>query len=389
MSSCRRWCDVDRYRVAVSALFFINGLLVGSWAPKIPALMARLGITEAVAGILVLMLGAGSLCLMPVFGAMVARRGSARAVRIAAWGAAPALIWISVAPDIWLVGATVALFGGLIGGMDVAMNANAVAVERSRGRAIMSSCHGFWSLGAFAGAGAGGMAIQRFGEVSHAIVVSGLFAMVLLIVRRRVIEDAPEPGMARPPLRLPRTPLPYLIGVMALMAMIPEGAILDWAAVYMQRELGASLAVAGWGFAACAATMAAMRFLGDLIRRRLGAVRTLRFSTVTAMAGLAMAGLAGSAPLAIAGFALAGIGIANMVPIAFSAAGNVPGLAAGIGLSVVTMMGYSGILVAPGAIGFLAESVSFSAIYLGLAVLLTIPLALSHLAASADFDAGR
>ena len=377
---------MDPYRIAVSALFFINGLLVGSWAPKIPALMARLGITEAVAGILVLMLGAGSLCLMPVLGAMVARRGSARAVRIAAWGAAPALIWISVAPDLWAVGAAVALFGGLIGGMDVAMNANAVAVERARGRAIMSSCHGFWSLGAFAGAGAGGMAIQRFGEIPHAIAVSALFALVLLIVRRRIIEDGPEPGAARPPLRLPRTPLPYLIGVMALMAMIPEGAILDWAAVYMQRELGASLAVAGWGFAACAATMAAMRFLGDLIRRRLGAVRTLRLSTLAAMAGLAMAGLAGSAPWAIAGFALAGIGIANMVPIAFSAAGNVPGLAAGIGLSVVTMMGYSGILVAPGAIGFLAESVSFSAIYLGLAVLLTIPLALSHLAATADFE---
>ena len=377
---------MDPYRIAVSALFFINGLLVGSWAPKIPALMARLDITEAVAGILVLMLGAGSLCLMPVFGAMVARRGSARAVRIAAWGAAPALIWISVAPDLWAVGAAVALFGGLIGGMDVAMNANAVAVERARGRAIMSSCHGFWSLGAFAGAGAGGMAIQRFGEIPHAIAVSALFALVLLIVRRRIIEDGPEPGAARPPLRLPRTPLPYLIGVMALMAMIPEGAILDWAAVYMQRELGASLAVAGWGFAACAATMAAMRFLGDLIRRRLGAVRTLRLSTLAAMAGLAMAGLAGSAPWAIAGFALAGIGIANMVPIAFSAAGNVPGLAAGIGLSVVTMMGYSGILVAPGAIGFLAESVSFSAIYLGLAVLLTIPLALSHLAATADFE---
>ncbi|MBW7057488.1 MFS transporter [Paracoccus bogoriensis] len=372
-------------RVAVSALFFINGLLVGSWAPKIPALMARLDITEAMAGILVVMLGAGSLCLMPAFGAMVARRGSARAVRIAAWGAAPALIWISVAPDLWTVGAAVALFGGLIGGMDVAMNANAVAVERARGRAIMSSCHGFWSLGAFAGAGAGGMAIQRFGEIPHAIAVSALFALVLLVVRRRIIEDGPEPGAARPPLRLPRTPLPYLIGVMALMAMVPEGAILDWAAVFMQRELGASLAVAGWGFAACAATMAAMRFLGDLIRRRLGAVRTLRLSTLAAMAGLAMAGLADSAPWAIAGFALAGIGIANMVPIAFSAAGNVPGLAAGIGLSVVTMMGYSGILVAPGAIGFLAESVSFSAIYLGLAVLLTIPLALSHLAATADF----
>lgn len=372
-------------RIAVSALFFINGLLVGSWAPKIPALMARLEISEGVAGVLVLMLGAGSLCVMPVFGAMVARRGSARATLVAAWAAAPSLIWMSLAPGLWSVGATVFIFGGLIGGMDVAMNANAVAVERSRGRAIMSSCHGFWSLGAFAGAGAGGVAIQKFGEVFHAVGVSSVFVLVLILAAGKLLEDGPAPGAARVPLRLPRTPLPYLIGLMALTAMIPEGAILDWAAVYLQRELGASLAVAGWGFAACAGTMAVMRFLGDALRRRLGAVRTLQISAALAMVGLALAGLANAPGPAIAGFALAGIGIANMVPIAFSAAGNVPGLAAGMGLSVVTMMGYSGILVAPGAIGWVAEQVSFTVIYVALALLLIVPLALSRLARTADF----
>ncbi|MFN3273523.1 MAG: MFS transporter [Paracoccus sp. (in: a-proteobacteria)] len=372
-------------RIAVSALFFINGLLVGSWAPKIPALMARLEISEGVAGLLVLMLGAGSLCVMPVFGAMVARRGSARATRVAAWALATTLIWISVAPEVLTVAVAVFVFGGLLGGMDVAMNANAVAVERGRGRAIMSSCHGFWSLGAFAGAGAGGLMIQNFGEVFHALVVSGTFGLVLLWARGRLLEDGPAPGAEPPPVRLPRTALPYLIGLMALTAMIPEGAILDWAAVYLQRELGASLAVAGWGFAACAGTMAVMRFLGDALRKRLGAVRTLRLSTVLAMAGLALAGLAEAPGPAIAGFALAGVGIANMVPIAFSAAGNVPGLAAGMGLSVVTMMGYSGILVAPGAIGWVAEQVSFTTIYLALALLLVVPLALSPLARSADF----
>ncbi len=113
---------------------------------------------------------------------------------------------------------------------------------------------------------------------------------------------------------------------MALAAMIPEGAILDWAAVYLQREMGASLSVAGLGFAACAGTMAAMRFAGDGLRRRFGAVTTLRASSAVAMAGLVLAGLSSSPAPAIAGFALAGIGIANMVPIAFSAAGNVPGL---------------------------------------------------------------
>lgn len=373
-------------RWSVSALFLVNGLMVGAWAPRIPALMERLGITEARAGLIVLGLGLGSLCLMPVFGAMVARAGSRRAVLLAAWLAAPSMIWISLAPDFWTVAATVALFGGLAGGMDVAMNANAVAVERARGRAIMSSCHGFWSLGAFVGAAAGGRLIQSFGELFHGLAVTAAFAGVLVWAGPRLLADGPRPGAPKVPLRLPRSPLPWLIGLMALAAMIPEGAILDWAAVYLQREMGASLALAGWGFAACAGTMAVMRFLGDGLRRRYGAVRTLRASTGVAMAGLALAGLAEGPGLAIAGFALAGIGIANMVPIAFSAAGNVPGLAAGVGLSVVTMMGYSGILLAPGSIGFLAEHVSLGSIYLGLAALLVLPLALSRLAATADFE---
>ncbi|MBM3605873.1 MAG: MFS transporter [Alphaproteobacteria bacterium] len=374
-------------RWAVSMLFFANGLMVGSWAPKVPALMARLGISEALAGLIVVALGAGSICVMPLFGATVARLGSAKAVRIAAWAVAPAMLWISLAPGFGWVVATVFLFGGLIGGMDVSMNANAVALERVRARAIMSSCHGFWSLGAFAGAGVGGALIQRFGEVGHGVMVTVAFALLVAWALPRVVQDAPLPGEEKPPLRLPRSALPYLIGLMALAAMIPEGAVLDWAAVYLQREMGASLALAGWGFAACAGTMAVMRFLGDGLRRRLGAVRTLRLSIGVAMAGLALAGLAQGPLLAIAGFALAGIGIANMVPIAFSAAGNVPGLANGLGLSVVTTMGYSGMLLAPGSIGWLAESISLGSIYVVLALLLLIPLSLSHLARTADFDA--
>lgn len=378
-------------RAAVSALFFANGLVVGSWAPKLPAMMARLDIGESVAGLLVLALGIGSICLMPVFGALVARRGSAHAVKLAAVLFAPSLIWMSLAPTVWAVAATVLVFGGLIGGMDVAMNANAVAVERARRRAIMSSCHGFWSLGGLAGAGAGGVAIEVLGEVGQALIVTLIVAAILTLAFPRVLQDSPQGEQKHQPLRLPRTPLPYLIGVMALASMIPEGAILDWAAVYLQREMGASLAVAGWGFAACAGTMAVMRFLGDGIRRRFGAVATLRASALIAMAGLGLAGLAGlagSPPVALAGFALAGIGIANMVPIAFSAAGNVPGLAQGVGLSVVTAMGYSGILLAPGTIGFLAETVSFSVIFVGLSLLLLVPLLLSPLARTADFDSG-
>lgn len=372
--------------MAVSALFFANGLMIGSWAPKLPALMARLGISEGTAGMVVLMLGLGSLLVMPVFGAMTARHGSARAVRISALLALPTLLLMSVAPNLLLVAGAVLLFGGFLGGMDVAMNANAVAVERKRRHAIMSSCHGFWSLGGVVGAGLGGMALSSLGELGHAILATLIFGAVLGFALPRMLHDAPDAHEAKAPLRLPRSPLPYIIGFMALCCMVPEGAILDWAAVYLQREMGASLSLAGWGFAACAATMAMMRFLGDFLRQKLGAVSMLRISAVVAIAGLGIAGMAPGPVMAIIGFGFAGLGIANLVPIAFSAAGNLPLLAPGVGLAVVTMMGYSGILLAPGSIGFLAEKMSFSTIYLGLAGLLVVPLLLSPLARTADFS---
>ena len=375
-------------RMAVSGLFFVNGLMIGSWAPKVPVLMQRLQISESAAGLLVLVLGLGSVTMMPVFGALTARYGSALPVRRAAVLAAPTLLLMSLMPGLWSVGLAVLLFGGFVGGMDVAMNANAVAVERARRRAIMSSCHGFWSLGAMAGAAAGGILLAALGEIGHALLITLLIGGLLWLILPQVLVDAPDASAAPAPLRLPSSPLPYLIGLLALCSMIPEGAIIDWAAVYLRRDLGASIWLSGFGFAACAGTMALMRFVGDGIRQRLGARRTLRLGAVVGALGLALAALAPVPSVAILGFGLAGLGISNLVPIAFSAAGNLPGIASGIGMSVATTLGYCGILVAPGLIGFVAEHMAFSTIYLALAGLILSSLLLSGLARHADFDHG-
>jgi fucose permease len=176
---------------------------------------------------------------------------------------------------------------------------------------------------------------------------------------------------------------------MALFSMVPEGAVLDWGALYLRNELGASVAVSGFAFAAFSLTMAVMRFAGDLVRERLGAVRTLQVCSALSIIGLLIAGAAGNAFIAIIGFAIAGIGISNMVPIAFSAAGNMPGLAPGIGLSVVTTMGYSGILVAPSAIGFIAEHTGLATVFLFIPLLHVIVLLLSKLARHADGASGH
>ena len=172
---------------------------------------------------------------------------------------------------------------------------------------------------------------------------------------------------------------------MALLSMIPEGAVLDWAAIHLRQELGTDLATASFAFAAFSGVMAVMRFFGDGLRNRFGAVTTLRASALVAAVGMLGAGLAPWAWLAIAAFAFCGFGIANMVPIAFSAGGNQEGMSSGTGMSVVTTMGYSGILVAPSVIGFVAERTGFGPVFVGLSALLVVVFLMAGLAHRADF----
>ncbi|MEF2071234.1 MFS transporter [Consotaella aegiceratis] len=385
-------------RVAVSSAFLANGFYVGSWAPQIPLLADRLDISNAVLGLVVLVFGLGAVGTMPIVGALIARLGSRRimigtgvllaiALPILAW--APTLAWAFPA----------GLFaGGMTGSMDVAMNANAVALERRLPFAIMSSCHGFWSLGGLLGAAVGGIGIATLGGEGHALAVGALILATIVLLVPRALEDrreTPKPATdeephheteaANAPLSLSRSLLMVVaIGIFALCAMIPEGAVLDWGAIYLRDDLGAGVAISGFGFAAFSLTMAAFRFAGDGLRDRFGAVRTTQLSALAAALGLCTAALSGSVVAACFGFAVMGIGIANMVPIAFSAAGNVPGLRPGIGLSIVSTLGYSGILLAPSAIGFMAERVGFPPIFLTLSILLLAAFASARLLKIAD-----
>jgi hypothetical protein len=261
-------------------------------------------------------------------------------------------------------------------------------------RAIMSSCHAWWSLGALVGAATGGVLIGRVGVFGHALAVMAVGLAIVVACAAAVLHDAPAPGgraaagtaKAKVPLRA--ILLPLIVGATALFSMIPEGAVLDWSALYLQQELGASVETAGFAFAAFSATMAIMRFSGDPIRDRLGAVLTLRLSTLVAGSGMLVAAFADTAVGAAAGFALAGLGIANMVPIAFSAAGNLPGLANGVGISIVSFMGYSGLLFAPSLIGFIARHTGLGPIFAALPLLYIGVLAFSGLARHADPSVG-
>ncbi len=376
-----------RGRVASAAMFMVNGLLMGSWAPQIPLLLPRHQITETTLGLLIFLLGVGAVGAMA--GGLIGRFGSRRVLQVFALAAPFTLAAAVLSPNLWALSASLVVMGALIGCMDVSMNANAVEVERHLGRAIMSSSHGFWSLGGFLGGSVGGWIIARIGAEGHSVLVAGVALLAVLLARPFLLEDAPKAAalaQTAPPKGWPKNPAIYILGVMALLSMIPEGAVLDWAALYLQQEHGTGVSTAGLAFALFSATMAVMRFAGDALRNRFGAVHTLRASALIAAAGLLGAALAPNATLVIASFAIAGLGVANLVPVMFSAAGNMPGMAAGMGISVVTMLGYSGILVAPSSIGFIADHIGFRVTFGTLALLLVAVSVMAGRAAAADFQ---
>ncbi len=384
-------------RIAVSGLFFLNGFIAGSWSPKIPEFSHRLGLGESLLGWLLVAFGVGAMVAMPFTGLGISRLGSRR---MALWPAVLAcwvLLALTLSPSALVAAPILFLTGMILGTMDVAMNANAVAVERRLARPILSSCHGFWSLGTMSGALIGAWMITQTGLLIHALAVGAATTVILLNVWRFVLADphgeaaeARETGSSAVPdkprsLRgLLTSPLPYLLGVVALFAMVPEGAIFEWSNFYLRQDFGSSAEVAALGFVALSAAMASVRFLGDYVRDRLGAVATLRVSALLALAGLALASTASQAWLAVLGFGLTGIGLANLVPLAFAASENLPGLPQGLGLSIVGFAAYGGLLAAPPLIGMIGEHFGFAPVFMGLTAFMAVVVALSNLARYAD-----
>lgn len=378
--------DAQRGRWAVAALFFANGFMLGSWAPQIPVLVERLGISEFTLGLLILGFGLGAVAAMVNAGHLIARHGSQATLRIFAVTTIFPLLLVALAPSVWLAAPALIYFGATIGAMDVSMNSNAVAVERALGKAVMSSSHGFWSLGGFAGGGLGGLFIQNFGYLSHATFAAIVAAVIVAAAWSYVVPDKHPQAEEKGSFRWPREGAIYLIGAIALICMNAEGAVLDWAALYLRQEQASDIATAGFAFAAFSGAMAIMRFAGDGIRNRYGAVQTFHASNIIAAAGMLVAGLSPWPWLSIAAFALSGLGIANTIPILFSAAGNHRGLSHGAGMSVVTTMGYSGILVAPSLIGFVGGQVGFRPVYVVVALLIALTIPLARMVAEADME---
>lgn len=366
---------IARARWAVAAAFFVNGVVIGTWAAQIPLVEERLEISHSTLGMALLVMALGALFAMPLTGPVIARFGSAAVTRIATPTLLAAFPLALLAPRLGLLLPAVFFFGAANGVMDVAMNAHGVTVERRLGRPVMSSFHGMWSLGGLAGAGLAAVLLSAMPPVAQALLTVALVSAIAFAALSFLLHTNTDGGNIGTSIALPNKATLGL-GVLCFLSMTAEGAVLDWGALHLRGSLGVGPGLAATGFAAFSACMAASRLSGDWLRGRFGAVALVRCSGYLAAGGLVIA-LTVPWPLpAIAGFALVGLGLANLVPVFFGAAGRIPGPTPGAAIAALATIGYSGFVVGPPFIGVVADATSLT-LALDLIVLACLAIALA------------
>jgi fucose permease len=371
----RRWP-----RIAVTAVFVMHGLLFASWTAHIPDVKAHLGLTDGTLGFALLGAPVGSVTAMIASAYLLPRLGSRRIVQVALVG------YCAAGPFVGLTGTLAALFAALFvwgafqGALDVAMNTQAIAVERAGRRVLMSGLHGSWSIGSFVGAGIGALAVGAGIALTTQLLVLGTLALLGAgLLTTRMLPDAADqqPAAADSPAgdQVSRTASRWsggmvLLGAIAFASMLCEGATADWASVYLSGPLRTTGVVAGLGYAAFSLAMVTIRLSGNRLLSRHRPNRLLPALAVVASIGFAAGLLTGRPGAALAGFFCLGLGLALVVPAVFSAAGRIPGLHPGTAVATVSACGWAGFVCGPPLIGRLASLTSLPAA-LGLLPLLT------------------
>jgi MFS family permease len=349
----------------VAGCFFVNAVLYANVVPRLPEVKAELGLSNsslgaALAGVPLgaLLAGLSSAVLIRRFGSRMVATGGLVLLAAAVWGVSLAPNWPALAAVFLLVGALDAI-------VDVAQNAHGLRVQRLYQRSILNAFHGIWSIGAVAGGLIGSVAAGlEIPLVVHLGVAAAVFAGVALLGGRWLLhgaDDADRPTEAAPRgqgVRRAAVPTLAALGLLAVCGAFVEDAGASWSALYLRTELDTGAATAGLGFVALSVAMTIGRLTGDRVVDRFGQRAVVRAGGAVTAAGMGLALALPSVPTTLAGFALAGLGVATLIPAVYHAADELPGLAAGSGLTVINWLLRIGFLLSPLLIGVLADATS-------------------------------
>jgi len=342
---------------SLPVVFALFGLIMGSWAGRIPALAAGVNISHAALSMVLLCGGLGAVISYPISSFLMGRLGARKTIMIAGLALLCVLVSIGMAPDVSRLMMAVLMLGITASTFDVAMNSAAARREKQSGKSEMSRLHGLCCAGGLVGATLGSlMASMKIAPATHFLMLAGPLAVVLWLAVNMLEADEVGEKVEKKKFALPRGPL-VLLGLLGFFGSMAEGSIADWSGVFLKEHFGASDGLAPLALSAFSMMMLMSRMVGDKMKERYGAKRLVTLGALVAASGLFFAVLAPNAYVALGGFAIAGVGLALVFPFVFSAAGA-QGPAA---LAAVASMAYSGSLMGPPAIGAVAHFIGMQA----------------------------
>ncbi len=347
-------------RIAIGIFFFVNGFLYANWTARLPELKAFYDISNGTLGTLLFTTAAGALVSMPIAGWITGKYNNEMLTVLAGILFCSVIPLIPLSNDLWVARSCFFATGFFSGAMDVTMNGQAVLVEREWKKPIMSSFHALFSIGMAIGAGVSAL-FSRFHIIlpAHFLVVSLAAIAAILSCARIIIRDPVALPLSITDKNSGTFRLPALailpLGIIAFCGMTGEGAMADWSAIYMHTVVGSTESFSALAFGVFGAAMTIGRIFGDRLTAALGKNTLLLLDVAVAITGLSLSLLFPYAWVSMIGFFMVGIGLATIVPIIYSTAGNTPGVSPSAGIAMASTIGYMGFFVGPPMIGHLAD----------------------------------
>ena len=356
----------------MAVLFIANGITLSNLIPWYPVIKSDLVLSNTMFGIAVAAYPLGALALGTSSGPLIARLGSGRTATSFAVVTAAFLPVVALAPGFWTFAAAMTMMGAADAVTDAAMNSHGLRVQRRYGRSIINSFHALWSSGAVAGGLVGSVAIGI--GLTRPVHLSGIAALVIVLVlvtgrwllpgpehAERTDEAQEDHGVG---LRSAVMSAPLVLvglGVLLMSSTALEDTAGTWSGVYLKEVVGAPAGALGLGFVAAQVLMVVGRLTGDRVVDRLGPVNVARWGLLLSASGMLVVVLSTNLLLVLVGFAMSGLGVATIYPLGMVAAGEIPGVRSGDGVTLVSWLGRVGFLVVPPAIGAVADAVSLPA----------------------------
>jgi MFS family permease len=370
-------------RIAVSAMFFFMGFIFASWASRIPVYKNQFHLNEAELGTVLFMLPLGSFIALPFAGWSVDRFGSRIMGVISTSGYGLALYALSQTQTSFSLSVMLFIFGFVGDTVNISMNTQALDLQTAYRRPILSSFHALWSLGALSGALLGGWTLKtQIDTEMHFLMVAIAVGALCFWSWFYLMPHDGRKEKGKKLLALPDRSL-LVIGAVCLCCTLCEGAMADWSALYYNQVKVDATTISTTGFTAYVLMMAMGRFSGDRLVIAMGYRKVLILDGIFVAGGMALA-LALKQPwLVIAGFGLVGFGVSTVIPIAYTAAAKSETMKASVALAAVSTIGFTGFLIGPPLIGFIAHEIGLRAalalvILLGIVIIVLARRAVRH-----------